>query len=194
MTALLSSRRPAWVWPASVAGAFLALLMLCLVPGAWWRLLWSGHSPPRELPEHTFRADLQIIELEPVRPPPPLAAATGADAQPEILPADPDWWWAAWHGRIEADWRSPAALPDSLLPAPLLAMLGVRATVDLILAAPDSLIEARLWWLVQTEDLTLNDLDGFYTAIARARAYADLKSREAAMFNEFQFETVPVTR
>jgi len=32
------------------------------------------------------------------------------------------------------------------------------------------------------------------TSLARARAYADLKSREAAMFGEFQFETVPITK
>jgi hypothetical protein len=197
MPALSVSRRPAWVWPASCSGALLALLLLLLVPAPWWRALWSLQSL-RALPARERAADFVVLDVPPVRPPPPIAAAPDESDSPAALERlwqrDPDWWEAAWRGRLIVDQRPAPSVSDTLLPAPLLALLGSRAAVELVLAMPDSAVTARLWWLVQQERLTYNDLDGIFTAIARARAYADLKSREAAMYGEFMFETVPVTK
>jgi hypothetical protein len=189
-------RRPTWVWPTAWLAAGLLLVAATLVPEAWWWLL---------IPDRDARAPataalddaMELVELDVMPPPPPVEAAPDpppdAGPPPEVL-LDQDWWHRAWNLRIADDVapRRPT-LPDSLVPLPLLALYGASASVDLILSQPDSVVQARLWWLVQEEQLTLDDLDGVFSAIAKARAFVDLKSREAAMFDEFIFETVPVT-
>jgi len=187
--------RPRWIWPATAAGTLLLLGLALLVPEAWWYLLVPDR-PLRALhtagPEITFEgANVEVIA------PPPVIETLPADERTAPLPPppEPDWWTDAWNVRIDADLgRRAPALPDSLIPAPLRELIGAQATVALILAAPDSVVEARLWQLVEEERLGRNDLDGLFAAIARARAYADLKSREAAMYDEFIFETVPVPK
>ena len=196
MPALLRPVRSRWIWPASFGGAALVLLLVFMMPVAWWRLL----APPRALHAACGRPDepdLRIVELAVVRPIPEIREVLEDRPlrEPDSLPLDPEWWQEAWHGRFADDLHAPAAAsPDSCLPPVLAAILNSRADLDLILDAPDSVIEARLWRLAQVEKLTRNDLEGFYSAIARARAYADLKSREAAMYGEFLNETVPVSR
>jgi hypothetical protein len=194
MPAHLTTRQPAWTWPASLGGAVLVLLLLAAVPLSWWRALAFGPSL-RERAAPAPVSDLRLLELPAVAPPPPVAAAPAQDPPPRDLPdQDAAWWRQAWDGRLAADLRPLRALPDSLLPPALVAVWGVRPTVELILATPDSAVAARLWRLVESERLTRDDLDGLFTAIARARAFQDLKSREAAMYGEFRFETVPVTK
>jgi len=194
MSALLPHHRPPWVWPASLAGGALLLVVAMLVPASWWWLL----IPDREL-RHDQEAPamlaLQLME-EVVLPPPALVEEVMDIEEPEEEPVlvDPQWWTHAWEARLESHHTYTTLLPDSLVPTPLLDIYGAQATLDLILAAPDSLVQANLWQLVQEESLSRNDLNGLFSAIARARSYADMKQREAAMFDEFMFETVPVTK
>jgi len=176
----------------------LLLWLATLVPASWWALLVPD-QPLRATVAAGPEVDFMIEDLE-VGPAPPAIEIAGAGEEP-APPArhlDPDWWTRAWNARIVFD-RLPApapapALPDTLVPPVLVGLLGLEASREFILAAADSVVEARLWQLVQEERLRLTDLDGLFTAIARARAYADMKSREAAMYGEFMFETVPVPR
>ena len=197
MPALLPRDRSCWTWPAAWSAAAVLLLAALLVPEAWWWLL----VPDRDLGRGRAREPakgLELLDLEILRTPPEIVVSP--DPRREDRPApepplDPAWWTRAWNTRIVADLTtSPRALPDSLVPRPLLDILGARGTIELVLARPDSSVRAQLWLLVQEEKLACQDLDGLFSAIAKARAYADLKSREAAMYDEFLLETVPVPR
>lgn len=196
MPAHLTPRRDAWTWPASLGGAALSLLILLLLPPAWLRFMLPdrGLRPPLSRP---LEPHLRVVELAPASLPPIITPVPSEQtAAPPAVPVwdDDEWWHRAWHGRLAQDLRPRTLRPDSL-PSPILTtLLSAGMDLDLILATPDSVIEARLWRLVQTEQLARNDLDGLFSAIARARAYADLKSREAAMYNEFINETVPITK
>jgi len=194
MPALVSRDRPRWTWPVAWSLALASLVLVALLPQRWWNAVWpDGRLAARatEPPPAAF----ELVELAPGRPPSPIES----DESPPTAPTPPRapeaaWWEVGFRARIVADFAAPPVLPDSLLPRPLLELWGARATTELILAAPDSAVHAQLWWLVQEERLAASDLGGLFTAIARARAYADLRSREAAMFDEFLNETVPVPR
>ena len=199
MSALLPNDRPRWMWPASLAGALVLLVVAVLLPDAWWSWLWpsatGGRPPVAPSPAGdpiTWTIVLPPPVIEVVPEPADTAPATD-DHDLDWLPAD--WWQTAWHDAAAIGWpRRVIDLPDALLPVPLVVLMGTQATLDLILAAPDSAVAAVIWRLEQTASLTRDDRDGLYTAIARARAYAYLKSREAAMYGEFLLETVPITR
>lgn len=194
MAAHLTPRRSRWTWPVSLGGAVLVLFLLFLVPAAWWRRLLP-EPRLRDVRQRAFVAHLQVVELAAVEPPPAVVAARDdRPSGPDVPFQDAAWWQQAWHGRLERDLRPVAERPDSLRIRSVLALLEARAELATILAAPDSAVEALLWRLAQTEQLSRNDLDGLYAAIARARAYADLKSREAAMYGDFSQETVPITK
>jgi len=190
-------RRPRWTWPVAWSITLVLGIGAMLVPESWWWLL----IPDRDLEHRRGQVSppaMQLVELEVVAPPPEIAAVPDPEPEDETEPEihlDPDWWTRSWSARIVSDFApAHAAVPDSLLPRPLLDILGAQATVDLVLSQPDSAVQARIWWLVQEEELTRDDLDGLFSAIARARAYADMRQREAAMFDEFINETVPVPR
>ncbi len=196
MSALLPHRPPRWTWPVAWSTAALLVLAALLVPESWWWLL----VPDRDLGRHAASevpTVLELMDLEIQFPPPEVVVTPEPDTlkRPEPEPhVDPDWWTHSWNARIVADMAPAQTLPDSLLPSPLLDILGARATVELVLMQPDSLVQARIWWLAKEERYTRDDVDGLFSAIARARAYADMKQREAAMFDEFINETVPVSR
>jgi hypothetical protein len=196
MPALLLRPRPRWTWPLAWSLAALVVALALAIPESWWWLL----VPDR--PILVTRAAgpapaLRLLELEVITPPPVIEAAPERpqDRPRPEPPLDPDWWTRGWNARIVGDLPATGpALPDSLLPRPLLELLGARAALDLVLSQPDSVVQAQLWWLVEEERLARDDLDGLFTAVARARSYADKMSREAAMYDEFLLETVPVPR
>jgi hypothetical protein len=184
--------RPAWARAWVLTAAVLAAIWLA--PTSWWERLWPdgrlrGVGAPAPAPP-------LVIQRVEIVTPPAVVEPVPAD-QPEAPRPEPEprWWTDAWNARIVADRASQrAAAADSLLPGPLRDLFGAQATVAMILATPDSVVTARVWRLVQQEQLSASDADGIFEAIARARAYADLRSREAAMFDEFLHETVPVPR
>ncbi len=164
------------------------------VPESWWWLLIPDGRPAGE-PGPSLTPALELVDIEIRRPPPPVVRVPD-DTPPrrtQEATVDAAWWTDAWNIRISADLAAPAAR-DTVLSRPVLDLLAAGPSVDAILARPDTVIEARLWQLVQEHTLARDDARGIFTAIAKARAYADMKSREAAMFDEFALETVPVTR
>ena len=198
MSALLPHHRPGWIWPSAWFAAAVLVVLATLVPHAWWWLLIPDRNLTDSSPS-SFGPTFELVELEVVAPPPVVLVTRDLEKTDPLAPEphlDPDWWTRSWDARIDADLaRRRSTLPDSLLlPQPLLDIWGAQATVELILAQPDSVVQARIWRLVQAEELTRDDADGLFSAIARARSYADMKSREAAMYDEFIFETVPVPK
>lgn len=138
----------------------------------------------------------RVLELLTLAPAPPVIVveAVPGDARRRVLPELPDaaWWDRAWEVRVTTGVFA-AARRDTVVPWERLGALGLPTSLDLVLSVPDSALTARVWELVWEEKLSLSELSDYFRAIGRGRAYADLKSREAAMFDEFRYETVPVT-
>lgn len=169
--------------------------MLWMLPTAWWSAIWPrGVLRQLESPRLALR-EIVLFEYEIRRSPPPVAVVRD-DTRTEAAddPADdPDWWWQSWRVRIAVDFgTSHATIPDTLIPLPLQDLLGARATLDLILASPDSVIQARIWELVAEGGLRLDDVSGMFESVARARAYVDMQRRQAATFGEFGADQVRV--
>jgi hypothetical protein len=196
MPALMPRPRPAWIWPSSLGAALCLLASLLLVPSAWWQRLWPGRLPRSGDVRPAEAAAWPVIEV--ILAPPDVAPIDEPSSPRPEPPADADWWWSAWRESAApvavAIRRRPAAAAGAPTVDDLLRIPGVRPLVSAILAAPDSLVAQRIWRLEQTLELGRDDRAGLYTAIARARSYADLKSREAAMYGETTVLTVPVTR
>jgi len=195
MGPLIVRTEPRWRWAAAWVAALAMLLGLTLLPRPWWEAIWPrGRLRPVAAAEAPVA--FSVVEVAEVRP--PRTVLTRPDSTVPIAAgpvADSAWWVRAWQARVAADFSPPVpALPDSLIPTPLRDLWGARAAVDLILATPDSVVRARLWLLVEAEDLAASDVAGLFAAIARARAHADRRSREADIFDEFLPSTVPVTR
>ncbi len=195
MGPLLTRTEPRWRWAAAGAVALAVLLALVLLPRSWWDAIWP-RGRLRPVAATPAPAALTVVEVVTVPPPRAVAARPDSTMPTTAGPvADAAWWDRAWHARVAADLAPPVrTLPDSLIPGFLRDLWGSRATVDLILAAPDSVVQARLWLLVEQERVAASDVGGLFTAIARARSFADMKSREAAIFDEFLPASVPVPR
>ena len=174
--------RPAWLLSWLITVGLLAALVL--LPEAAWEAIWpDGRLRSRDGDEHAGHV-FELVEVSVVRPLPPVVETIPDPPDDQRRPARPEpeaaWWTQAWDVRIDADLGRALVLPDSLVPAPLVEIWGAQATLDLILATPDSLLEAQLWQLVNEQQLGRNDLSGLYSAIAKARSYVDMKRRGPA--------------
>ncbi len=187
--------RPRSPWGACLGATIGLMALLLLVPGAWWQTLWrSTRQTPRELPRLAEAPAFTLLEIAP--PPSVEMVAPDADLARESPREVPDaaWWDRAWEVRIQDDLLRHAA-PSSAVTTPWAALgaLGLPTSLEAALTVPDSALAARVWELIWEDKVDLSHLADYFRAIGRGRAYADLKSREAAMFGEFLFETVPVT-
>ena len=160
-------------------------------------MTYPGNHSPRWAYPHAMSPRLQLalpwfaaasFSLAPAvvlaEDPPPVEVILGVIGRPE-----PDWWRQALDGRVAQDFVP--VVPDTA-PWASLGEPGLPATLELILATPDSATEHRLWELQREDDVDLSPLRWFFDAVARGRAYADLKSREAAMYDEGVHSTVTV--
>ncbi len=186
---------PRWLWPLSWLLCGLALACLIIMPARWWDAIWpAGRLRSRDAGRPSL-AVLRLVDVEVIAPPADVTVVPDPPEQAEPPPPsrEPDWWSRAWEVRVARDLvRDPVGPPDTLALAPLLELWGAGASVELILAQPDSVVDARLWQLVNEDALSRNDLSGLYSAIARGRAYVDMKRREAAMFDEFGRDQIRV--
>lgn len=183
-----------WRWPAAVVLACALFLGgLVFTPDAWIRwFLGSGRStslnegaPPRPWlvlvpPPQVEVTDPQLDEPDRRQPPPPRPA-----------PPVADWWREGWRIRIAASAEvSPRPSPEDSARY-FLATLGVpRELPDR--ARPDSVLAARLLLLGREESYRIDELKPYFEAMTRARAYADLYSRVADMYDNFLAQEIIV--
>lgn len=188
--------RPRSPWGACLLATVVLMAMLLLVPLPWWQTMWRStrHAPRQTAP----LAEAPAFELLEIAAPPvvEIVPSTTEPSSHEVPREPPDaaWWDRAWEVRVHADLRRGAApaVADTT-PWAALGALGLPTSLAEALTVPDSALAARVWELVWEDKVDLSRLADYFRAIGRGRAYADLRSREAAMFGEFLFETVPVT-
>jgi hypothetical protein len=170
-------------WPLAGASAVALLLAAMLgTPRSWLGFLLPDGRLSRTNAASSSRPWLVLEpppEIEPVRsrdePPPP--------RRPPPAPPPADWWREGWRVRIAATAR------EDLVPTPedsvvyLLKTLGLPR--DLVRRArPDSVLAARLILLAREDAFRFEELKPYFGAVTRARAFADLQSRVADMYDD----------
>lgn len=183
----MRDRRDPWKWPVSIGMALTLTLAVGLwLPRSWLGFLLSPPVPTTRIEGQTHRR-WQTILPPPVvevadptlRPAPPDRPA------PRPLRQDPRWW--------SEGWVVSAAEDKALFVAPVptaadtirlvLAELGLG--VDFMTRArPDSVLAARLFMLQLEDNLRFDELKPYLTQLGRAKAYGDIISRVADMYDE----------
>jgi hypothetical protein len=183
----LRRRGSPWRWPAA---AFLALGVLLagtlLTPRAWITWFLTPRDMSRLAERETPAPWLTLLPPPVVEiAPPPRPERRTEPPPPDTGPRpDADWWREGWRIRIAA------AVGPSLQPTPedsvryLLTSLGLET--DLVMRArPDSVMAVRLILLERESSFRFDELKPYFQAMTRARAYADLQSRVADMYDHF---------
>jgi hypothetical protein len=176
-----------WKWPAVIVVALVLLFGgVFFTPRSWILFFFSPLS--LELVERRAapRGWLEIL-------PPPRVQIAEVEAEPEserpepeepVEWENPDWWREGWRVKTEAETvRELRAAPiDSV--AVLLIELGIgQEFFDMV--KPDSVLAARLHLLQVEDSYRFDELKPYLSAMTRARAHRDIKSRVADMYDDF---------
>lgn len=183
----MRDRRDPWKWPfALVAAVALTIGLFLYLPAAWIDSLFSYPGPA----DHA--ADLPPARWITLLPPPDIALIpepeTDAKDKPDppeipFVREDPRWWSEGWQVQTGIAVSRDLAPTSADSVAVLLQELGLGLDF-LSQARPDSVLAARLT-LMQVEDsMRFDELKPYLSAMTRARAFRDMKSREADMYDD----------
>jgi len=189
----LRRRGSPWRWPVAVL-VTLGLFMggLVLTPDSW--IDWFLDSRDIHGPDHDRAAQPWLVLL-----PPPELEVTPAPIVERVErqpPADPvpdvaDWWRRGWRIRVADTARvQPRSTPEDSARY-LLTSLGLAADLPQR-ARPDSILASRLLLMQREESYRFDELKPYFAAMTRARAYADLYSRVASMYDNFLAQEIIV--
>jgi len=192
----MRDRREPWKWPVAIGLAVSLMLTVAFwLPRSWLGFLLSGGDSAAVVDSGPGGQWLTLL------PPPPVgileaqADLPQADEAPlrQPLAEDPRWWregWAVDTARDETLFAPPAAALDDTV---RLLLGGLGLGVDFMTRArPDSILAARLF-LMQLEDgFRYDELKPYLSSLARARAYADIMSRAADMYDEHLRQEIQV--
>jgi hypothetical protein len=185
-------------WPICSALAVAILLAaVFLVPAAWIEALFS---PLGSFADHGTESGVRPIVLLPVEivavKPEIEAVADEPEESERPIPLreDASWWQSVW--RIHLQRQTTVALrgvhPDSGLALRLELLGGLTDLVRRV--EPDSATADLLARLYLADGYRLQgSLKTFLSARGYALDHADLRSREAEMFDEHLFRSIPVT-
>jgi len=165
----------------------MVLVTAFLLPQRWI----DGFFSPLSLVERLQRE--QGPEWMVILPPPPVEMVSDHQLEtpaPRLDPAwpethrDPNWWSKGW--RIRTVSETPAAKPRAAADSVgiLLAVLGVERDF-MTRVRPDSVLAARLFLLQVEDSFRFDEMKPYLSAMTRSRAYADIMSRSADMYDDF---------
>jgi hypothetical protein len=184
----MRDRRNPWKWPICIGLALsLVLVTVYLVPGRWIDAFFSPLSLVARLEREQALRWMEImpppqVEIVPDHQP----ETSPSDLEPELLEPhlDPDWWIQGWRIRpvVDVEPQAVQAVNDSV--RILLTALGVERDF-LSRARPDSLLANRLALLQIEDSFKFDEMKPYFGAMTRARAYADIMSRAADMYDDF---------
>ncbi len=180
----MRDHRDPWRWPFAVGVALaLATVLFLYFPVSWINVFFSGRDflDPARKP-----APEEWLVLS---PPPAVTVEVEPEPGPRkrenpVVPEDPRWWLEGW--RV----KTGTALVRDLAPSPadsaatLLTMLGLDEDF-LQQARPDSVLASRLILLRVEDSMDLTEIKPYLEAMTRSRAYADILSRAADMYDDF---------
>ncbi len=191
----MRERRDPWKWPVTVGlTAGLLWAVVFWLPRSWLSFLLpnplvAGAGPalrPQEM--LTLLPPLVVVVQPDPREPPPAAELPEPPA-----PVDPRWWtdgWAVTAVNDTALFNAGATAPPDTV-GRLLQALGLGDDF-MTWARPDSILAARLFELRLEEGFDYDELKPYLSGLARSRAYADILSRAADMYNEHLAKVIQV--
>jgi hypothetical protein len=185
----MRDRRDLWKWPFSLGlAAVLTCVLFFYVPVGWLTLFFrdprpdqigTGRSPARWMvlvppPEiEPLAEDLSDTES---RDEEPLAPAPALDAR---------WWTEGWQVQtVTAVKRDLKAVVDPADSCRVLLQALDLGEDFLTQTRPDSVLAHRLALLRVSDSLRFDELKPYLQAMTRARAYADIRSRAADMYDD----------
>lgn len=177
-----------WKWPICIGLAFtMVLVTVFLVPVSWIQAFFSPLSLLERMEREQAPRWMVIMPPPQVEIVPDHHPETSEDPLEEEFPEphlDPDWWIQGWRIRpvVDAEVHQAQAANDSVMI--LLTALGVERDF-MRRARPDSLLANRLAILQVEDSFKFDELKPYLSAMTRARAYADIMSRAADMYDDF---------
>lgn len=185
----MRDRRDLWKWPFSLGlAAVLTWVLFFYVPVGWLTAVirdpsldrqGSGQPPARWM---VLVPPPDIETLPESRPDPPAGDDTGREPPPA---PDPRWWTEGWGVKtVKARRRDLEPVPG---PADSCRVLLQALDLDenfLAGSRPDSVLAHRLALLRVSDSLRFDELKPYLQAMTRARAYADIRSRAADMYDD----------
>lgn len=181
----MQDRRDPWKWPVTLGLTFTLLaVFIFAVPRSWYDFFFSPlnlRSPDKLSGESwlTLMAPPEI-QIEPESPINDLEDPPPPEPPPQFL--EQDWWTRGLEVHLTD--QAMAALKPSVDDSLRYVMNKLSITSDLLRTTrPDSLLSARLILLGRMDALDLEELKPYLKAMTRSRAWADIHSREAAMFD-----------
>jgi len=185
----MRQRHDPWKWPVCIGLAVSVLLSgVFLVPRSWIEFFFSPLTFPAAEADSRPAAWLTLIpppEIE-VAMQPPLREDPEPPGPVTELPeyVDPAWWTEGWRVRTVEAARTVARTTAEDSVQVLMARLGVPGDI-ISRVNPDSLLASRLLLMRREDSFAFDELKPYFTAVSRSRAYADIMSRAADMYDEF---------
>ncbi len=187
--------RPRPPWLGCWIAAALVILAVGRIPESWWAHWLAGRGPISADVSSSPDIAFEVIAWPTAPPPPVIRPQVGPEpVKPHPRLDDAAWWDRAWDVRIATDRdasRPATSVVDSLLFLTL-PELALPTSVSAVIARPDSAAQYALWEMMAERAVDLSALRRLFHAQALWHAYQDLKSREAAMYDETPLETIMV--
>jgi len=184
----MRDRRNPWKWPICIGLALTMVLVAgYLIPARWIDAFFSPLSLVERLEREQAPRWMVIIPSPQVEIVPDHQRETTPSRLDPKFPAphrDPDWWTKGWRIRpvVEAGPQEMQAVIDSA--RILLTALGVERDF-MTRARPDSVLANRLALLRIEDSFKFDEMKPYLRAMIRSRAYADIMSRAADMYDDF---------
>ena len=184
----MRDRRDPWKWPVCI-GLTVAMVLVTafLLPQRWIDAFFSPLSLVERLEREQGPDWMLILPPPPVEMVPdhqPETTAPRPDSARKQTHRDPDWWAKGW--RIRTVPEVPAAVTRAVADsvAILLVALGVERDF-MSRARPDSVLAVRLFMMQVEDSFRFDEMKPYLSAMTRARAYTDIMSRVADMYDDF---------
>ena len=184
----MRKRSDPWKWPFVIlvtVGFWLPVVFL--VPRDWYDFLFASTRPLDQINPSTAGPWLALV------PPPEIEVAAETEPEPRRRPPepppvapDPDWWTRGLRVRAVTALRGPDPATPTLRDTldVIMKELGIVGELTRF-TKPDSVLAAALILLEREDSFRFDELKPYLTAVSRSRAYADIMSRAADMYDEF---------
>ncbi len=191
----MRSRQHPFKWPLVITLALVCFFAgIFLVPAQWINLFFSPlniQTHDLEEPRANWIYILPPPVIESIAEVPKLPKDLKQKKRPAPAVDDPGWWTDGWQVRTVAATPSLLAVTSRDSIAQLMEVLGV-GTDFIGKVLPDSLLNHRLMLLRLEDGFKFDELKSYLAAMGRAKAMADIKSREAAMVDNHLQSTIMV--